>query len=110
MRITADRIGLVPTRSTLSRSDLEGKLGGGQSVATASPASSFAQLLAEKVDQANATIQAADKASAELTVGHSGDIHGTMLALEQADMEFRLLSAVRNKVIDAYREVMRMGI
>ena len=37
------------------------------------------------------------------------DIHGTMIAVEQADISLRLLANVRNRAVDLYREVMRMG-
>ena len=36
------------------------------------------------------------------------DIHQTMVALQKSDLSMRLLLAVRNKAIEAYREVMRM--
>lgn len=73
-------------------------------------AASFAQLLSDKVEATNGVMQAADQAVGDLIVGRSGDIHGTLLAMERADLEFRLLTAVRNKVMDAYREIMRMNV
>ena len=36
------------------------------------------------------------------------DVHQTMIALQKSDMSMRLLLTVRNKVLDAYREIMRM--
>lgn len=36
------------------------------------------------------------------------DVHQTMIAMQKADMSMRLLLTVRNKVLDAYREIMRM--
>lgn len=41
--------------------------------------------------------------------GAEGRIHETLMAVERADISMRLLVTVRNKVIDAYREVMQMG-
>ena len=38
------------------------------------------------------------------------DIHGTMLALEKADLSMRLMLQVRNKLVSAYEEVMRMQV
>ena len=43
----------------------------------------------------------------QLLKGEAG-IHETMIALQKADISFRFLLQARNKVMDAYREVMRM--
>jgi flagellar hook-basal body complex protein FliE len=42
--------------------------------------------------------------------GKAKNIHETMLAVERADMSLKLLMQVRNKLLDAYREVMRMQV
>jgi flagellar hook-basal body complex protein FliE len=44
-----------------------------------------------------------------LTTGTNTDIHGTMIALEKASISFQLISQVRNKIIDAYKEIQRMS-
>lgn len=71
---------------------------------------SFVQLLQDKVEETNAQIHEAEQAAGDLTVGKSSDVQGTMLALERADMHFRMMTAVRNRALDAYREVMRMNV
>ena len=43
-----------------------------------------------------------------LATGESDSVHETMLALAKADLSLRVFMEVRNKVIDAYQEVMRM--
>jgi len=43
-------------------------------------------------------------------VTENKDIHGTMLALEKADLSMRLMLQVRNKLVSAYEEVMRMQV
>jgi flagellar hook-basal body complex protein FliE len=43
----------------------------------------------------------------EMTKGQVG-IHETMIALQKADISLRLLLQVRNKALEAYREIMRM--
>jgi len=45
-----------------------------------------------------------------LMVSEKKDIHGTMLALEKADLSMRLMLQVRNKLVSAYDEVMRMQV
>jgi flagellar hook-basal body complex protein FliE len=49
----------------------------------------------------------ADQSVVQLLKGEAG-IHETMIAGQKADISFRLLLQVRNKVVDAYREIMRM--
>ena len=46
----------------------------------------------------------------ELMVTDNKDIHGTMLALEKADLSLRLMLQIRNKLVSAYEEVMRMQV
>lgn len=56
-----------------------------------------------------AQVQAdADKAVSELTSG--GDVTQAVLAMEQADMNFQLMVEVRNKLLSAYEEIMRMQV
>ena len=59
----------------------------------------------QEVNQASA--QAEDEAR-NLMTGESADMHTAMLAVQKADLSFQMMMAVRSKLIDAYREVMRM--
>ena len=52
----------------------------------------------------------AESKQVELMVSENKDIHGTMLALEKADLSMRLMLQVRNKLVSAYEEVMRMQV
>lgn len=69
----------------------------------------FADHLAGFVTGVNQTQKTAEHQAEEFAVGHHNDIHGTMIAVEQADISLHLLANVRNRVVDLYREVMRMG-
>jgi flagellar hook-basal body complex protein FliE len=71
---------------------------------------SFGDLLNDSLDKLNEVQLEADRAVKELAAGRNKNIHETMLLMEKADMSFRLAMQVRNKVIDAYREVMRMQV
>jgi flagellar hook-basal body complex protein FliE len=46
----------------------------------------------------------------ELATGKSNNIHETMIAAEKADLSLRLMVQVRNKIIEAYQEVMKMQV
>ena len=51
----------------------------------------------------------ANQSAQELMQGKTG-IHETMLELQKADISLRVLLQIRNKVIEAYREIMHMPI
>ena len=53
---------------------------------------------------------AADDKLAQLASGQDIDLHGTMIALEEADITLRTMVAVRDKVVGAYQEIMNMAI
>ena len=78
--------------------------------ATENGAVTFGDFLKSAITETNDLQLQSNGAVEELIAGRNKDIHGTMLALEKADVSLRLLTQVRNKVIDAYREVMKMKI
>jgi flagellar hook-basal body complex protein FliE len=51
----------------------------------------------------------ADKAVNDFAQGKQLDLHDTLLAMEKSDVSLKFAVSVRNKLLDAYREVMRMG-
>jgi flagellar hook-basal body complex protein FliE len=69
----------------------------------------FAERVEEALEEVNAVQVRAEEAAAAYANGERNDIHGTMIAIERADITFRLVSNVRSRLIEAYREVMRMG-
>jgi flagellar hook-basal body complex protein FliE len=69
----------------------------------------FAEHLSEFVSGVDKVQKNARHQGEEFAVGHSNDIHGTMITVEQAEISLRILANVRNRVVDLYREVMRMG-
>jgi len=71
--------------------------------------SSFADLLGGAIGKVDALQTQADAESEKLALG-GGNLHETALALEKADVALRVLTKVRNKVVEAYQEVMRMQV
>jgi flagellar hook-basal body complex protein FliE len=69
----------------------------------------FSEQVAQFVQNIDQTQKTGRTQAEEFAVGHTNDIHGTMIAVEQADISLRLLANVRNRAVDLYREVMRMG-
>ena len=75
-----------------------------------SPEKSFGEMLGSSIEKVNDMQLQADRGAKELAAGRNKNIHETMLMMEKADMSFRLMMQVRNKMIDAYREIMRMQV
>jgi flagellar hook-basal body complex protein FliE len=72
--------------------------------------SAFEKLFANTVASTNERLQSADSAARDFASGKTDDIHGTMIAVTQADIELRLLGTMKNKVVDAFYELWRMQI
>ncbi len=72
-------------------------------------ASEFGDALREKLNETNASLVDSENRSVAFAEGETHDIDGTMVALQRADISLRFATAVRNRVVEAYREVMRMS-
>ena len=70
----------------------------------------FGRILKESIEEVNRLQGEADKAIEDLATGETKNIHETMIAMEKAEVSFKLMLQVRNKILDAYQEVMRMGV
>ncbi|MCD6262061.1 MAG: flagellar hook-basal body complex protein FliE [Deltaproteobacteria bacterium] len=73
-------------------------------------ATDFGEMLTKAIDKVDQLNQEADQAVRNLATGQDKDIHNTMIALEKAEISFRLMMQVRNKIVTAYQEVMRMQV
>jgi flagellar hook-basal body complex protein FliE len=71
---------------------------------------SFGQVLKDSLAQVNTLQHEADTAIQSLATGGQATLHDTMLAVQQADLSFRLMMQVRNKIVEAYQEVLRMAV
>ena len=71
---------------------------------------SFGDFLVDSMSKVNNLQKDANFAIEKLASGKTKNIHETMLAVENAHLAFKAMNQVRTKVIDAYREIMRMQI
>lgn len=71
---------------------------------------SFGAYLAQAIDKVAADQVQADQAARGLVTGEIQDVAQVMIASEKATLSLQLLVQVRNKVIEAYQEVMRMPV
>ena len=74
----------------------------------ASGASDFQNVLQGAIDQVEGARSDANQSVQNFLSGDGEDLHSTVLAVQRADLEFSMLMQVRNKVVSAYQEVMRM--
>jgi len=68
----------------------------------------FDKTIQKSLQAVNRTQSEADASIADLLTGKQQDINAVVASVAKADMSFRLLVGVRNKLIEAYKETMRM--
>lgn len=70
----------------------------------------FKKMLEGYLDDVNNLQHEADKAVADLARGRIDNLHQVVAAVNEADLSFRLMMQMRNKLVDAYKEIMRMQV
>ena len=70
----------------------------------------FNNVLKNAMGEVGELQEKANQAMQQLVGEGKGDLQETMIALEKADVSFRLMMQIRNKVLDAYQEIMRMQV
>jgi flagellar hook-basal body complex protein FliE len=70
----------------------------------------FRSLLNSAVQHVTAAQNNADAAVQSFLSGETDELHSTILATQRADLEFDMFMQVRNKVVSAYQEIMRMQV
>lgn len=74
------------------------------------PPGTFQSVFEEAIGQVGKYQQNAQQATARFLSGEDEELHHVAIAGQQADLAFQLFMEVRNKVVNAYQEVMRMQI
>ena len=70
----------------------------------------FAELLNQAVSEVNELQKSSDKEVGKILSGDIKDVHSAMIAMQKADLSFQMVMQVRNKLVEAYQEVMRMQV
>jgi flagellar hook-basal body complex protein FliE len=73
------------------------------------PGESFGEALGKALAGVESLQRSADASAEQVALG-GGNLHETALALEKADTAMRVAVKVRNKVVEAYQEIMRMSV
>jgi len=71
---------------------------------------SFSNFLENAINDVDTSTKVADRKLEMLASGEEVDIHGTMIALQEADISIRTMSAFRDKITDAYKNLINMAI
>lgn len=77
---------------------------------TSEPAKSFSNVLSEAIEMAEKTNAESNEASLSILSGTTGDISSTLITTEKAELALSLTVAIRNKAMDAYKEIMNMQV
>ena len=115
-QIEIDRVlAQIRSFSSASRPGATGGVGGvggiGGAAPTAPGKADFANLLKQGLDQVNATQDKANTLATQFEQGVPGvELPQVMLEMQKASVSFRALTEVRNKFVDAYREIMNMPL
>jgi len=76
----------------------------------ANPASGFGELLGKQIAQVNEKQLQAEQAVMDFATGKEQNVHRVIIAETEAELSFKMLAQVRNQLVDAYKEIMRMQI
>ena len=87
----------------------QGAAGGPQALAQPE-ASSFSTALKQGITELNSKVQSADQLPTDLLSGKVTDFHEVAAQLKESELSLRFALEVRDKFIDAYREIMRMSV
>ncbi len=100
-----DKIGtigsLAPTRSIFETNESE---------AAGSISIPFSDYFKKALDETNNLLVSAQNLSDDFAAGRTDNIHQVFLAAEKADIALQFTMQIRNKIMDAYSEIMRMQI
>ena len=89
--------------------DLE--LSGKKTEAVEDPnAGSFSDMLSRAIRGVDETMKDSDQKVADFVTGKTENVHDVMISMQRAQLSFQLMVEVRNKAMDAYRELSTMQI
>jgi flagellar hook-basal body complex protein FliE len=82
----------------------------GDTMAPSTGGAPFASFIDRLLASASQSRQQSEQAIHDLALGRTDSMHEVMLQVAQADLSFRMILEVRNKLIEAYQEIMKMQI
>ena len=89
---------------------LDAELVGGGASVDAAPGLDFARALETGIARVDEQVQSAENLPLDLLTGKVDDFHQIAVQLKSAELSFKFAMEIRNKLVEAYREVMRMNV
>ena len=62
------------------------------------------------LNELSSSEKTSDNLLEQLAAGEDVDIHDVLIAVEETDINFRVAMSIRDKLVDAYSEIMRMQV
>ncbi len=106
--MTVDAVGFLPPSVPIA--PLDAPPGAEPAAQALQGASAFGQWFTQQLEQVNGQLHGADRQLQALATGEAQNLHQVMISLEEARLSFQLLVQVRNRVLEAYQDVMRMQV
>jgi flagellar hook-basal body complex protein FliE len=110
--VSIEPIGFLPPSVPLAPYDSP-EIGPAAGPATPAPTdgtSAFGRWFTQQVGEVNGKIAESDRQLQALASGEAQNLHQVMISLEDARLSFQLLAQVRNRVLEAYQDIMRMQL
>lgn len=89
---------------------VSGLSAGTPSTSVGSSPESFGSAVKDAIQSLEKSQSGAEQEMARAVAGESPDLHRTIIALQTADLGFQAALQVRNKLVGAYEEIMRMQV
>lgn len=70
----------------------------------------FSKMLGNAIEEANDLQTQAGVEVQKVLTGEINDIHSAMIAVQKADVSFQMMMQVRNKLVAAYQEIIKMQV
>ena len=76
---------------------------------SAQPGGGFGKMLNEAIQQVN-DVEKGSQGELQKFLSNESDLHSVMISLEKADLSFQTMMQVRNKIVQAYQEIMKSQV
>jgi len=70
----------------------------------------FGKILKNEIDSTNKMLEASEKAQVDIATGQADDLAKASITIQKAEMKMKMMLEVRNKAINAYKELMKTQI
>lgn len=98
------------TSGISSLSNISSVFSGSESIAAGRSGTSFSDVLANAFSLTEDTSAENNKATLDLLTGNTGDLSTPLIAAEKAEIALNLTTAIRNKALEAYKDIMNMQV